>query len=62
MDLLADLQTVHAGEHEVEHDEVGLVLAVRFDRLRAVQRDDHPVALALEAGADRLRDQSLLVA
>ena len=61
LDLLTDLQTVHPGKHQVEHDQIGLVLAVCFDRLRAVQRDDHSVALALEAGADRLRDRLLVV-
>ena len=61
LDPLADLQTVHAREHEVEHDEIGLMFEVRFDRLRAVERDDDPVALALESGAHRLRDRRLVV-
>ena len=30
-------------------------------RLRAVERDDDPVALALESGAHRLRDRRLVV-
>src|SRR5439155_22878484 len=58
---LTDLQAVHARKHEAEHDEIGLVLDVRLDRLRTVERDDHPVALALESSSDRLRDRLLII-
>jgi hypothetical protein len=61
LDPLADLEAVHPGEHQVEHDQVGLVLAGGLDRFGTIGRDDDPVALALEPGSDRLGDRFLVV-
>ena len=39
----------------------GMMLRVRLDRLRAVCGRDHPEALGLQPGPDRLRDRVLVV-
>ncbi len=61
LDLLADLEPVHARQHQVEHDEVGMMIGVLLDRVWPVQGHEHAVALGLEAGTDGLGDGFLVV-
>ena len=49
------------GQHQVEHDEVGPLLAGELDRARAVAGDARVVARALEVARDDLGDRRLVV-
>ncbi len=51
-DLAADVEAVHAGEHEVEHQEVGLVGEGEFEAAFAVGGSLDLVALAAEVVGD----------
>ena len=51
-DLAADVEAVHAGEHEVEHQEVGLVGEGEFEAAFAVGGGFDLVALAAEVVGD----------
>ena len=61
LDPPADLEAVVPGEHHVEDDEVGLVLAVRRDRARPVVRPDDVVPLGDEPVGDRLVDHRVVL-
>ena len=61
LDLLAHLDAVETGEHEVEHDEVGAHPVAERDAARAVARDLHLVALAAQAGGDGGRDRRFVL-
>ena len=56
-----DLQPVHAGEHQVEHDEVGSLLAGATQRARTVARDPGGVSGALEVAGNDVGDGRLVV-
>jgi hypothetical protein len=57
----AHLETVHPGEHQVQHDQVGVLGTRQLQCLRAVGRDQHPEPLAREPGADGFCDRGLVV-
>ena len=61
LDLLAHLDAVEAGQHEVEHDEVGAEPVAQLDAAGAVARDLDLVALAAQPGGDRGRDRRLVL-
>ena len=61
LDLLADLEPVHPRQHQVQDDQIGMVLGVRRDRLGAVGGGDDAVSLGLEPGPHRFRDRLLVV-
>ena len=50
----ADVEAVDAGQHHVEHEQVGLQAADLLERRAAVVDDDDLVVLALEVEADEL--------
>ena len=56
-----DLEPVDAGQHQVEHDEVGPPLARELDRPRPVPGDARVVARAREIARDDLGDRRLVV-
>ena len=60
-DLAADLEAVHLRQHQVEDHEVGLVAAVQGERLLAVGRGDHGVALLLEVEPHEVHDVAFVV-
>ena len=59
--LLADLEPVELRQHDVEHDEIDRLLAEAAQRLLAVGRLDHLVAVALEREAQHLPDGLVVV-
>ncbi len=59
--LAADLEAVDLGEHEVQHDEVGIVPGMQGKRLLAIGRGDHAEALLLEVQPDEVDDVPLVV-
>jgi hypothetical protein len=58
---LADLEPVEAGKHDVEHDEVDVVLLELPERLFAVARLDDRVAVPLERIRQKRLDRLLVV-
>ena len=56
-----DLQAVHLGQHEVQHDEGGVVRAGALQRLAAVVGADDAVALALQVGAHEGHDLAVVI-
>jgi hypothetical protein len=61
LDLLAHLEPVHAGEHEIEDDEIGAFLECRTDALRAVTRHHGLESLRDQPGPDGLGDGLLVL-
>ena len=61
LDPPADLEPVEAGQHEVEDDEVGRVLAVGRDRTRPVERLDDTEAFCHKAIGDGLVDRRVVL-
>jgi hypothetical protein len=57
----ADLDAVHAGEHEVEEDEIGPFAAPRIDRLRAVCTEHGVESLGAQHDADHLGEGGVIV-
>jgi hypothetical protein len=51
----ADVEAVHAGHHQVEHDQVGPTRASQFERPPAVGRKEDREVVSLEIQADDLR-------
>ena len=60
LDPSADLEPVEAGEHEVEHDQVGFPAQRLFHPARAVAGGADLEPLAAQAGRDRIGDGSLV--
>ena len=60
-DLAADVEAVDLGHHHVEHHEVEVVLAQAFERLTAVERAHHVVALLAERVGQQLLNRELVV-
>lgn len=58
---LADLEAVQLGEHDVEHDEVHVLLLESLQRLLAVASLDNPVPVALERVGEQRLDRLLVV-
>ena len=61
-DLPADVQPVHAGEHNVQHDEVDPAAAEQIERLLARVRRAHGDALGGEKAAEAAVDGGVIVA
>ena len=61
LDLLAHLDPVEAGQHEVEHDEVGAEPFAQRDAARAVAGDLDLVALAAQPGGDGGGDRAFVL-
>ena len=59
--FLARLDAVEHGQHDVEHDEVGLLALRHRDRAAAVAGRDDGVAAALQIEPQRLQDRGLVV-
>ena len=60
-DLPADGEAVHAGQHDVEHDQVGLELAEAVEGLDAVRHAFDLVALPAQVESRQLDDVLLIV-
>src|SRR5204862_3538296 len=60
-ELLADLQPAHAGHHQVEQDEVGLVTEADVEAGLAVGGGDDVEVLLLEVVAHELEEVFLVV-
>src|SRR5699024_9246162 len=58
---LRDAEPVHVGEHHVEHDEVGLLLEDRRDRLCAVDDGPHLEARESQTLGEQVSDIGLVV-
>ena len=58
---LADLEPVELREHQVEHDEVDVLLVEAAERLLAVARGHDPEPLALERVRQELLNRVLVV-
>jgi hypothetical protein len=54
LDALADLETVHAGHHDVEQHEIGKLVPDDLERLHAVSRDDDVEIFARKLGFEQL--------
>ena len=61
LDLLADLEPVEAGEHEVEDDEVRVGPSAQLHPRWPVAGDLHREALTAQPGRDRVGDRSLVL-
>ena len=62
LDALAHLDAVEAGQHQVEHDEIGLAArSYDFEPARPVGRDVDDVALAAQPRRDRAGDRALVL-
>ena len=59
--LFARLDAVENGQHDVEHDQVGLLALRHRDRAATVAGRDHGVAAAFKIEAQRLKDRRLVV-
>ena len=60
-DLAAHLEAVHPREHQVEHDQVEVVLAQAVERLLAVEGGHHVVALLAQRIGEQRLDRLLVV-
>ena len=61
LDLLADLQPVHAREHQVEHHRVGPQRPAQLDPARPVSGGLYLEALLAQPRGDRVRDDALVL-
>src|SRR5204863_9496796 len=61
LDGLADFVSVELRHHDVEHDQVGLLGLELLQRLLAVQRRDHLVALHAQTEVQDVDDVDLIV-
>ena len=60
-DPAAELETVHARQHQIEHDERGLILLDELAGAVSVGRLERAISLALEIAADDLTDDRFVV-
>ena len=60
-DLLAGLQAVHVRHHEVQHNQVRLLVARQVDGLLPVRAGDDRVALVFQVEANALNEQFFIV-
>jgi hypothetical protein len=56
-----DVEPVHVGQHDVEHDEIRPVAARRLHRLRAGRGGDHLKSGIAQAGGQQLEDVRLIL-
>ena len=59
-DDAADALARHAGQHEVQNDQIEMVLLELLQGVLAVTDGGHPVVLALEVGGHRIADGLLI--